>query len=885
VSPETAISTLVLIDGSGITFRAFYGLPPLSTPQGIPIGAVLGFCNILLKIQEDLNPSHWAVIFDTGQPTFRHTLFPEYKATRGAPPEDLKIQFPMIREACQALHIKDLDQPGMEADDLIASYARYAENHGWDVLIASSDKDMAQLVSPHIRLYDPFKQKILNEESIKELWGVAPSCTPDIQALAGDPSDNVPGIPGIGIKTATKWIQHFGSLEALLARPQELLNATKQALLEEYKDQVKLCRDLVLLNDQIPCAHSLEDFQLTPPLPSPLTSFLTQYSLQGLQQRLVRKGWLSHTQDTPPLQLEGSLQEALDKGSIAISLHMDSNGSVQGAGISYDLHKATYLSAQETYDLLSHTSCLKIFHDAKALLHKIGPHLSSTGQDHQTEPKQLIAPPLLPMGASPPSPKDAQNDHKVNLFPLDDIMLMSYVADGGHLSHDLNSIAQRILNRSLPEDPTSENFATRANIIFQCWTHLKKRILDTQSSFTYYTLDRPLIPVLYQMETRGIGLDVAYLTDLHHQFIKDLHQLEERIFLLAGKSFVIGSPKQLGDVLFKDLGWPPSKKGKSGAFQTSVDVLESFAAEGKELAILLLQWRQLSKLTTTYTESLAHQADPVTERVHTTYGMAITSTGRLSSINPNLQNIPIRTAEGKLIRKAFCTDPGNYLISLDYSQIELRLLAHMGNESHLQKAFQNGQDIHQQTACGLFSCTPDEVTDDMRRQAKIINFGLIYGMSAFGLSQQLNVSVPHAKSIISNYFSLYPDIAKYMDQCKEEAREKGYVSTLWGRRCYVPHILSSHYGLRSAAERQAINAPLQGTSADLMKRAMISMTQWIAESKAPFHLLLQVHDEVILEVPEPLVQEAISHLVPLMTSAASLTVPLEVNASWRHRWE
>lgn len=878
---DLPIPTLVLIDGSGITFRAFYGLPPLSTPEGTPIGAVLGFCNILLKIQEDLAPSHWAVIFDTGQPTFRHEVFPDYKANRGAPPDELKSQFPLIREACHALHVIDLDQPGMEADDLIASYARYAERQGWEVLIASSDKDMAQLVSPHIRLYDPFKQQVLDEKAIETLWGVPPSLTPDIQALAGDTSDNIPGIPGIGIKTATKWIQHFGSLEALLERPQELLTAGKQELVHQYADQARLCRHLVILKDHIPCPYSLEDLQWTPPTPSVLDDFLTLYSLQGLRQRLARKGWLNAAPKEMNFRIEGSPQEALDKGHVAISLDISSDGTLRGAGLSYDADKAFYIQDKDLENLLAHPSCLKIFHDVKMVWHTINGRKGTT--KYAPFSPTPVTPSLLPLG-SPSAP--IPHIFLPETGPLDDIMLMSYVADGGHVSHDLASISQRVLSMPLPEseDPHHKH-AALASLIFQCWTHLQKRILQTHSAFIYYALDRPLLPILYHMERRGIQIDTAYLSDLHQQFTEDLKKLEEHIFTLAGKSFVIASPKQLGEVLFKDLGWPASKKGKSGAFQTSVDVLEGFAAEGRELAILLLQWRQLSKLTTTYTEPLAHQADPVTKRVHTTYGMVTTSTGRLSSVHPNLQNIPIRTAEGRKIRKAFCAAPGHLLLSLDYSQIELRLLAHMGHETRLQKAFQNGDDIHQQTACGLFSCAPSDVTPDMRRQAKIVNFGLIYGMSSFGLSQQLSVPVGEAKRIISHYFSLYPDIARYMDQCKQEAREKGYVSTLWGRRCYVPHINSSRYGLRSAAERQAINAPLQGTSADLMKRAMIAMHQWITQSQSPFHLLLQVHDEVIFEVPEDLVNKAVEQLVPLMTSAAQLTVPLEVNASWGHRWE
>lgn len=837
--------TLTIIDGSGFIFRAFYALPPLTTPKGIPIWAVLGFCNMILKLCEEQSPTHWAVVFDKGRSAFRQAIFPEYKGHRPPPPTDLVSQFSIIKEACKALSIPIIEEDNIEADDFIASYTKLARSCGWDVVIVSSDKDMAQLADDHVLLLDPMKQKIFDKQAIEAAWDVPVEQIPFVQALTGDKSDNIMGIPGVGPKTAVDWVKRFGTLEDLILRCDEL-PIKKQQLVQTYANQVRICYQLVLLKNDIPLNLTLQDLLYHKPSSEFLESFVTRYHMEGLKNRLLRKGFILPIKEQVNL-IDFHLIKIEDV--VAIVFYYDQQHVIMGAGISCG--PASYINREQIKKIFAESNNLYIIHDVKSFFH------------HMLLPENSD---LIPNG------KDIYD-----LFKFDDTMLLSYAVYGGHVSHDIGSVIERTTGEIYSKPESTEDYAKTAAALFRAWNVLKESLRDIHCTTIYSTVDIPLVPILACMENTGIFVDAAYLFQLSSQLASELSDLETQIYKLCGKTFMVSSPKQLGEILFDHLKWPGGKRGKAGAYQTSSDILESFAAKNFKLAKILLQWRQLSKLRNTYTESLAQQVNPKTSRLSTTYSMVKTSTGRLASINPNLQNIPARSVEGRKIRKAFQATEGNALLSLDYSQIELRLLAHMGKVKPLQEAFANGKDIHIQTASGLFGCLPFQVTNEMRRQAKTVNFGLIYGISAFGLSQQLGIAPKKAQEIIKAYFQLYPEISDYMEKNKNFAKQHGYVCTLWGRRCFIPQINNPNHLLRTASERQAINAPLQGTSADFTKRAMILVAKWIKAAGSNAKILLQIHDELVLEVPENNILEIGGHIKSIMESVAEISVPLEVN--------
>ena len=867
---------LYLIDGSGFIFRAFHALPPLTTSQGTPIGAVLGFCTMLFKLWEEKCPTYWAVVFDSAQPTFRKHLYAQYKANRTAPPEELVLQFDLIRKACNAFNVPTIEVGGFEADDLIASYAVQGKAKGWEIEVVSSDKDLMQLVTTKIDFYDPMKNKHFGKEAIKEKWGVLPQQITDVQALVGDKIDNIPGIPGIGIKTASAWIDRFGSLENLLQNYHEIAQIKKRELIHHHKETALLSYQLAKLKEDIPLPLPIEALSYQAADPIPLSDFLQHYEFTTLYDRLMRKGFLSspaQTEKKPCILTEEmltSFYEAIEnKGQIALFfdqtdaiLTQNSQKSICGVGLCYAEDSAFYLPLEQDFQsialpflkkILENSAILKIVHDAKTLI--------SVLEKKHTE-----------------------------LTPFDDVMLLSYVIEGGVKPHAISDIFRRTLPmdsilRHLSSFEGQDNAAYAAQGLLKSHSLLKTQLHACRSATIYENLERPLALILAQMEKTGILLDQPHLKALHAQLEIQLKDLEKIIYSLASTSFNIGSPKQLGEVLFEQLKWEGGKKGKSGAYQTSSEVLETFADQGYELATNILQWRHLAKLKNTYTEALLRQVNPLTGRISTSYNMVETTTGRLSSVSPNLQNIPIRTPLGKEIRKAFIATEGTLLLSLDYSQIELRLLAHMAPIPELQQAFQAHEDIHAQTASKLFGCPISEVTSEYRRKAKIINFGIIYGMSAFGLSKQLGISTKQAQEYIDRYFNKYPGASDYIERTKKEAQEKGFVQTLWRRRCKIPNILHPNYIARSAAERQAINAPLQGSSADIIKRAMIHSFNWIHQENLQINLLLQIHDELIFEIPEDQEKFITPSLKKIMKESAFLSVPLEINATAGKRWE
>jgi len=889
---------IYLVDGSGYIFRAFHALPPLTRPDGTPIGAVLGFTNMLIKLLKEKNPDYLVVVFDSARENYRNKIYPLYKANREETPPELIPQFSLIRQACTAFNVPFVEKEGYEADDLIATYCRTQEG---DVTIVSSDKDLMQLIGGPVRMLDPIKNRIIGVEEVKEKFGVSPEQVVDVQALAGDPTDNIPGVPGIGIKTAAELIQTYGTLENLLQNAPEIKQPKRREALIENADKARISKELSKLKDDVPVTERLDSFALKPFQPEKAFAFLKEQHFSALIHRLEKeispslqpKASYELVQDLE--QLRKWLEEIHGVGFVAFDTETTSLDAMEaqlvGISLSTGPSKACYIPLGhigEQKDLLNEGVQPKQipFNEALAILKPL-----------------LENPGILKIGQNIKYDALVLKKYGINITPVDDTMVMSYVLEGGQHGHGMDELAKLYLDYNtikyqdvvgsgrsqvtfdkVPLDKALTYAAEDADVTFQLYSLLKPRLLSEQQSTVYETLERPLIPVLVDMEYRGIKVDPLVLKKLSHELQKRLEDLEKSIQQEVGATFNVGSPKQLGEVLFETLKLPGGKKGKTGAYSTSVDVLESLSEQGFSIADRLMEWRQLAKLKSTYTDTLPLQVNPKTSRVHTSYAMTATSTGRLASSDPNLQNIPIRTEEGKKIRSAFLADPGMKLLSVDYSQIELRLLAHMANLPELQRAFKEGKDIHAETASQVFGVPLSEMTSEVRQRAKAINFGIIYGISAFGLANQLGISRESAAQYIQTYFKFYPGIQAYMERMKEEAREKGYVTTLLGRRCFIPDIHSRDPSRRGFAERQAINAPLQGGNADIIKKAMIKLDRLLKEQRLDAYMLLQVHDELIFEIAEKDIEAAKSLIVNTMQSIVSLNVPLVVEANVGTTW-
>lgn len=856
--------TLTIIDGSGFVHRAFYALPPLNTPDGVTTGAVMGFANMILRWQDQNTPTHGVIVFDHGKSAFRQNLYPEYKAHRPPTPPDLSAQFPIIQEFCAHMDISCISKPGIEADDLIASITHQGLSMGWDIHIVTSDKDLLQLSKPGVSLYDPMKNRILDADAVATLWGVRPDQIPHVQALAGDTADGIPGIPGVGIKTATHWIQTFGSVQGLIDHAHQLPSPKKRDLVAEYADQARMCYQLTLLN------HTFWDDEwdlknwvwARHPKAQALHDFVTRFHLKILGNRLRERGVMtSAASESSQIDMAKANAHSMSDLMIpqsfpdipyvcdheqSITDHILETGKValiaenDGIVACWNEGQCAVIRTDQLIRIWQDPSCIKIVHDAKWWLH------------HNIQQARLMG-------------------------PFDDLMLLSYIINGTKVKHDLASIFNRFGWTTVLSDG---NASQKARAMLVVWEKNRLELREKQLMRTYEWMDRPLIPVIAAMEHAGISIDMDGLERLEKTWETEAKQLSDQIMVLAGQTFNLASPKQLGKVLFEDLYWPNGKKGKSGSYHTDSDVLSRFAAMGYPLAELVLEWRQLSKLIHTYAKGLRAHIHPETRRIHTTYNTTTTSTGRLSSLEPNVQNIPIRTERGRLLRAQFKAPQGYMFLCLDYSQIELRLLAHMGPIASLQWAFQNNLDIHTQTACQLFHCEDHSVTPDMRRTAKGINFGILYGISAFGLAEHLRIDRIMAKTMIERYFNAYPEISDYLERTKQRARENGYVTTLWGRRCMISGADHAKAFVRSGAERQAINAPLQGTSADIIKRAMIMTHKWILENPDyDVSLVMQIHDELVFQVPHNHVIPVRDHLIPLMQDVVTLSVPLLVTSS------
>ena len=908
-----------LIDGSGFLFRAFHALPPMTRDDGTPVNAVFGFTKMVMKLIDETDADYIAVIFDRARKTFRSEIYADYKANRPPPPDELIPQFQLVRDATEAMNVPAIDMDGFEADDLIATYARQAAEAGAELTIVSSDKDLMQLVTDKITMFDAMKNRVIGHEQVVEKFGVGPDRVVDVQSLAGDSTDNVPGVQGIGVKTAAQLINEYGDLNSLLANAGEIKQPKRREKLIEQADMARISRELVRLDDNVPVTHDWESFKVKAPDPDVLLPFLKQQNFRSLVSTMQAR--LGMAPDTGGgggdavedevyyelVQTEDALAawiaEADKAGAVAVDTETTGLDSMQAKLVGVSLavtagracyiplgHKAT--DAGTTGDLLDKS--------------KSEPAPKQVALDRALNLlKPLLEDPaVLKIGQNIKYDKQVLSRYGIDIAPVDDTMLISYVLEGGLHGHGMDELARDTLGIEtikfkdvagtgksqvtfdrVPLDKALDYAAEDADITLRLHKTFKPRLAQEHMVTVYETLERPLVPVLETMERDGIKVDAQQLKRLSTDFGKRMANLEEDAHKMAGREFNVSSPKQLGEILFDEMGLEGGKRGKTGAYATGADVLEGLAAEGHKLPNTVLEFRQLAKLKSTYTDALTAAINPQTGRVHTSYSQAAASTGRLSSTDPNLQNIPVRTEEGRKIRKAFVPKKGHVLISADYSQIELRILAHVAGIDSLKQAFHDGQDIHALTASQVFG-EPIEGMDPMtRRNAKAINFGIIYGISAFGLARQLNIPNGEAKTYINAYFDKYPGIKAYMERTKTQAREEGFVSTLFGRKCHTKGINDRNPNMRGFAERAAINAPIQGGAADIIKRAMIQVPGALMDAGLKARMLLQVHDELVFEVPKAQAEDTISVVKATMEGAAKLDVPLVVDAGTGMSWD
>jgi DNA polymerase I len=967
---------LFLVDGSAYIFRAYHALPPLTRKSdGLPVGAVAGFCNMLWKLLQDARstdvgvaPTHFAVIFDYSAKTFRNELFDGYKANRAEPPDDLRPQFALIREATRAFSLPCIEINGYEADDLIATYARLAREAGGDVTIVSSDKDLMQLVGPRVVMYDQMKDRVVSEAEVVERFGVPPAKMIELQALTGDSTDNIPGVPGIGPKTAAQLLAEYGDLETLLARAGEIKQNKRRENLLEHAEMARISRRLVTLKDDVPVDRNLDSLALGETDGKRLVAYLKAMEFNSLTRRVAeatetdanevepaevdiadfapmrgpdldpdqdpsdaiprrrRPEQVSPAEMTPAAlaetrqfaaraekfdttdyqcvmdeaALESWVADILETGFVALNAETTAPDPMQAELVGISL--ATR-SGHACYIPLGHRVGADDLLDGGIV-------------DGQIAEARVLAL-LKPLLEDPAILKIGQNfkrewlllaERGIHLVSFDDTMLISYVLDAGKGGHGRDDLAQRWLGHtciaskevtgarraSVTFDRVAIERATTysaeaADVSLRLWRVLKPRLVAENMVAVYERLERPLASVIARMEQRGISVDRQILSRLSGELAQSAAAVEAEIYELAGEKFNIGSPKQLGDILFGKMSLPGPRKTKTGQWSTSAQILDDLAAEGHDLPRRIVSWRQLTKLKSTYTDALPAYVHPRTGRVHTSYAMASTSTGRLSSSEPNLQNIPVRTEEGRKIRTAFIARRGNRLLSADYSQIELRVLAHIAEIPQLRSAFEEGLDIHAMTASEMFRTPIEGMSPQVRRRAKAINFGIIYGISAFGLANQLGIERSEASDYIKTYFERFPGIRDYMEETRRFAREHGYVETIFGRRAHYPEIAASNPQIRAFNERAAINAPIQGSAADIIRRAMIRMDEALEKAGLAARMLLQVHDELVFEVPESEVDRATPVIVATMedapSPALSLRVPLKVDARAAGNWE
>jgi DNA polymerase-1 len=972
-----------LVDGSSYIFRAYHALPPLNRKSdGVQVNAVLGFCNMLWKLLRDMpeddKPTHLAIIFDKSEITFRNKLYPDYKAHRPPAPEDLIPQFALIREAVKAFDLPCLEQIGFEADDLIATYVREACERGATTTVVSSDKDLMQLVTDCVTMYDTMKDRRLGIPEVIEKFGVPPEKVVEVQALAGDSVDNVPGVPGIGIKTAAQLITEYGDLETLLARAGEIKQPKRREALIENAEKARISRQLVLLDDHVALDVPLDELAVQEPDARKLIAFLKAMEFTTLTKRVAEYSEVNAAEvepDTKNASGAASAAASASAGAVTGDLFGNDNAAkatpASRAKASNDTEMKTpaALAAARleavrklpvdrgkyqtvrTLDQLQDWVA-RIENNGNVVVEALAPTIDPMQSDlsgialalgpndacyiplgHKQagdgaglfaaglapdqipvrDALKLLKPILenaghLKIGFNVKFTAVLMAQHGIVMQNHDDVELISYALDAGRGSHDIESLAQRWLGHTalsygeligsgknrLTFDQVTVDRATAyaaeyADLTLRLWQVLKPRLVAERMNTVYETLERPMIGTLARMERRGITIDRQVLSRLSGEFAQTAARLEAEIQELAGEPINVGSPKQIGDIMFGKMGLPGGSKTKTGAWSTSAQILDELAEQGHDFPRKILDWRQVSKLKSTYTDALPEYVNPQTKRVHTTYALAATTTGRLSSNEPNLQNIPVRNEEGRKIRRAFIATPGHKLVSADYSQIELRLLAEIADIPVLKQAFRDGLDIHAMTASEMFGVPVKGMPGEIRRRAKAINFGIIYGISAFGLANQLGIPREEASAYIKKYFERFPGIRAYMDATRDFCREHGYVETLFGRKCHYPDIKSPNPSHRAFNERAAINARLQGTAADIIRRAMARMDDALAEKKLSAKMLLQVHDELIFEVPDDEVAATLPVVQHVMQDApfpaVLLSVPLQVDARAASNWD
>ena len=934
---------LYLVDGSAYIFRAYHALPPLTRKSdGMPVGAVSGFCNMLWKLLCDMKgdpeaPTHLAVIFDHSEKTFRNDLYDKYKAHRPPPPEDLVPQFGLVRDATRAFGVPAIELPGYEADDLIAAYACKVREVGGQTVIVSSDKDLMQLVGDGVSMLDTMKNVRIGPEQVYEKFGVAPDKVVDVQALCGDSVDNVPGAPGIGVKTAALLINEYGDLDTLLARASEIKQDKRRQTLVDFADQIRLSRELVRLDCDTPLPQPIDELEAADPDQAVLGAFLDEMQFTTLARRIGQSGGAPAARvakaPSAPVLTPSFAPQPTRAAPGAVAIDVNAYACVRdlqalGAWIAKARAKGLVAFDTETDSLSSANAGLC------GVSLAVGPGEACyipVGHEHEGEgglafdapealeqiPCEDVIAQLKPLLEDPAVLKVAQNAkydmavlsrYGIEVGPIEDTMLISYVLEGGLHGHGMDELAALWLGhtpiafkavagagkaqksfRHVKLDAATCYAAEDADVTLRLYHVLRPRLVREGLLTVYETLERPLPAVLAQMERHGVRIDSDRLRRLSQEFAMRMAEYEEKAQALVGRPFNLGSPKQIGDVLFGEMGLPGGKKTATGAWGTDASVLDELAAQGHELPRVLLDWRQLSKLKGTYTDNLVAAVSERTGRVHTSFALASTTTGRLSSNDPNLQNIPIRTEEGRKIRQAFVAEPGHLLVSADYSQIELRLLAHIGDIPQLKRAFADGLDIHAMTASEMFGVPVEGMPGEVRRRAKAINFGIIYGISAFGLANQLSIPREEAGAYIRTYFERFPGISAYMEEMRQLVRSQGYVTSLFGRKISIPDAAGKSPAHRAFADRAAINAPIQGTAADIVRRAMARMPAALDEAGLKARMLLQVHDELVFEAPAEEAEATCALARKVMERAAepavALSVPLVVEARAAPNWD
>ncbi|PYD81518.1 DNA polymerase I [Komagataeibacter oboediens] len=910
---------LILVDGSGFIFRAFHALPPMTSPDGTPVNAVYGFSNMLSRLLREHAGTHLAVIFDAGRHTFRNDLYDEYKAHRPEPPEDLRPQFSLVRDATAAFGVPALEEAGWEADDLIAAYARKVTDAGGQCTIYSSDKDLMQLIRPGVMMMDPIKNRPIGAKEVEAKFGVTPDKVAQVQALIGDPVDNVPGVPGIGPKTASALMAEYGSLDAILAGAEGMKASKRRDNLLAHADMARLSLQLVTLREDAPCPEPLSDLACCDVDMARLGAWLSDMGFSSLLQRMGLKAKPRpriSAHDTPAARPAGELppippepygpyetvtdpevlrkwvEQARTGGVCAVDTETDGldplTAPLVGISLAPQCGRACYIPLSHQVDLMDSLGTPQM--PVKTALDILDPLFAdpSVLKVFQNAKFDLLV--LTQAGCVQPA-------------PIDDTMLISYAQSAGKHGQGMDELSRLTLDHTpIPYDEVTGTGRNRvvfskvdiaratpyaaedADVTLRLWQVLRPQLRTNHALALYEEMERPLVPILADMERAGIAVDADDLRAMSAEFAQRMGVIEAEIHTLAGRDFNVGSPKQLGEILFDEMGLPGGKRTKAGAWGTDSSVLQDLADQGHDLPARILAWRQLAKLKSTYADALLNQINPATGRVHTSFQMAVTTTGRLSSNDPNLQNIPIRTEEGGRIRRAFVAAPGHVLVSADYSQIELRLLADVADIPALREAFELGQDIHARTASEVFGIPLEGMDPLTRRRAKAINFGIIYGISAFGLGRQLGIPPGEARGYIDAYFARYPGIRDYMERVKAEARAKGYVTTPFGRRCWVPGIADKSAVRRNYAERQAINAPLQGGAADIIKRAMVRIPAALSDAGLDGRMLLQVHDELVFEVRKDDADRLAALVRQVMESAATLSVPLVVETGTGTNW-